>query len=62
MSADLPQILCIDDDVQVLQGLKLSLRQLGEVHLAEGSSTGNARGFTAAGSDHLRHAHARYDW
>lgn len=36
MSADLPQILCIDDDVQVLQGLKLSLRQLGEVHLAEG--------------------------
>ena len=35
MSAELPQILCIDDDVQVLQGLRLSLRQLGEVHLAE---------------------------
>jgi CheY-like chemotaxis protein len=36
MSADLLQILCIDDEQQVLQGLKLSLRQLGEVHLAAG--------------------------
>ncbi|REH39983.1 response regulator receiver domain-containing protein [Paraperlucidibaca baekdonensis] len=32
--SDLVQILCIDDEEQVLQGLKLSLRQLGEVHTA----------------------------
>ena len=30
------QILCIDDDADVLAGLQLSLRQLGEVHIATG--------------------------
>lgn len=30
------QILCIDDDADVLAGLQLSLRQLGEVHVATG--------------------------
>lgn len=36
MSDERLQILCIDDEEHVLQGLKLSLRQLGEVHTASG--------------------------
>lgn len=34
----LPQILCIDDDSDVLAGLALSLRGLGEIHTASGGS------------------------
>lgn len=33
-----PHIICIDDDADVLEGLALSLRKLGEVHLANGGA------------------------
>ncbi|MES2720480.1 MAG: response regulator [Pseudomonadota bacterium] len=36
------QILCIDDDADVLAGLQLSLRQLGEVHVATGGEAAMA--------------------
>lgn len=32
------QILCIDDDADVLAGLQLSLRGLGDIHVAEGGA------------------------
>lgn len=37
-TAPRPHILCIDDDADVLEGLALSLRKLGEVHLASGGA------------------------
>lgn len=45
MSGDLslsqvPQILCIDDDPDVLDGLQLSLRRQGEVHVAPDGNSG----------------------
>ena len=33
-----PQILCIDDDPDVLEGLTLTLRKLGDVHVANGGA------------------------
>lgn len=37
------QILCVDDDADVLAGLQLSLRQLGEVHVARGGEAALAQ-------------------
>lgn len=42
VSMSTPQILCIDDDQDVLAGLQLSLRGLGEIHVASDGEQGLA--------------------
>ncbi|MCG8435197.1 MAG: response regulator [Gammaproteobacteria bacterium] len=37
---DLPRVLCVDDEPQVLEGLKLHLRKSYRVHTAEGGAAG----------------------